>query len=254
MVGASLARRAGALGCARPLIEAVPHDAAAQPSFDERTTALSNGSRRILETLGVWPEVAMRGDAASPRFMSRTRDTSASRASMRAEQGLAAMGYVVPNRALGAALWSRLRARADSQFLSRAGRAISGRRAMRSNSDVVDRGGAPERVSARLVVAADGAESVVRAAFGVGAEVRDYGQTAVITTVLPQQVSRARGLRALHRRGSAGVAAARRRPLHAGVDLEPRRRPKRPWPGRIEEFLAEVQRALRISAWAASSK
>ncbi len=38
---------------------------------------------------------------------------------------------------------------------------------------------------ARLVVAADGIESVVRKAFGVGVETRDYLQAAIITTVLP---------------------------------------------------------------------
>ena len=52
MVGASLAAALDGLGVSIALIEAVPHDSAAQPSFDERTTALSNGSRRILETLG----------------------------------------------------------------------------------------------------------------------------------------------------------------------------------------------------------
>jgi 2-octaprenyl-6-methoxyphenol hydroxylase len=38
-----------------------------------------------------------------------------------------------------------------------------------------------------LVVAADGAESALRTAFGVAAKVRDYEQTAVITTVLTQR-------------------------------------------------------------------
>jgi 2-octaprenyl-6-methoxyphenol hydroxylase len=42
-------------------------------------------------------------------------------------------------------------------------------------------------IDARLVVAADGAHSAVRSAFGVEADERDYGQTAVITTVLPQR-------------------------------------------------------------------
>jgi 2-octaprenyl-6-methoxyphenol hydroxylase len=42
-------------------------------------------------------------------------------------------------------------------------------------------------IEAHLVVAADGAQSAVRSAFGVAAEVRDYEQTAVITTVLPQR-------------------------------------------------------------------
>jgi 2-octaprenyl-6-methoxyphenol hydroxylase len=42
-------------------------------------------------------------------------------------------------------------------------------------------------IQARLVVAADGIESVVRKAFGVEVDVRDYQQTAVITTVLPDK-------------------------------------------------------------------
>ena len=57
MVGASLAVALAPLGLRVALIETHPHDSAAQPSFDERTTALSNGSRRILETLGVWAEI-----------------------------------------------------------------------------------------------------------------------------------------------------------------------------------------------------
>ena len=48
-------------------------------------------------------------------------------------------------------------------------------------------GGDKIAIDAKLIVAADGAQSAVRSAFGVEAEVRDYEQTAVITTVLPQR-------------------------------------------------------------------
>src|ERR1700721_2303594 len=54
MVGATLAVALAPLNLRVALIEAITHNAAAQPSFDERTTALSNGSRRILEAIGVW--------------------------------------------------------------------------------------------------------------------------------------------------------------------------------------------------------
>ena len=43
MVGASLAVALAPLGLKVALVEAVPHAATSQPSFDERTTALSNG-------------------------------------------------------------------------------------------------------------------------------------------------------------------------------------------------------------------
>jgi 2-octaprenyl-6-methoxyphenol hydroxylase len=52
---------------------------------------------------------------------------------------------------------------------------------------IVSGGDAETILTTRLVVAADGAHSVVRAAFGIAAEVRDYEQTAVITAVLPQR-------------------------------------------------------------------
>ena len=43
------------------------------------------------------------------------------------------------------------------------------------------------RLEARLVVAADGVQSAVRQAFGIPADSRDYGQTALIATVLAQR-------------------------------------------------------------------
>jgi 2-octaprenyl-6-methoxyphenol hydroxylase len=184
MVGATLAVALAPLNLRVALIEAIPHNAAAQPSFDERTTALSNGSRRILEAIGVWSALDA---AATPiakihvsdqgRFGFARVDAS--------EQGLKAMGYVLPNRALGSALWSRLSSQDIKVFCPAV---LSG---LRANDEAVKieitEAGAKIAIDAKLIVAADGAQSVVRSAFGVAAEVRDYGQTAVITTVLPQR-------------------------------------------------------------------
>ena len=58
MVGASLALALRDTPLKVMLIEAFEPDSASQPSFDDRTTALGNGARRILETLQVWPEIA----------------------------------------------------------------------------------------------------------------------------------------------------------------------------------------------------
>ena len=65
MVGASFALALRATGLRILLIEGVPPDSALQPSFDERTTALGNGSRQIFESLGVWS--AMAAEAAPIR-------------------------------------------------------------------------------------------------------------------------------------------------------------------------------------------
>ncbi|MEA3174532.1 MAG: 2-octaprenyl-6-methoxyphenol hydroxylase [Gammaproteobacteria bacterium] len=184
MVGATLAVALAPLKLRMALIEAVPHHAAAQPSFDERTTALSNGSRRILETIGVWPQLDASASAIRKIHVSDQGRFGFARIDA-AEQGLAAMGYVAPNRALGDALWTRLPAEGMRVFCPAEVAQVE------SNTDAVlievRQGGVEATIRAKLVVAADGVNSAVRRAFGVDAQVRDYEQTAVITTILPQR-------------------------------------------------------------------
>ena len=180
MVGASLAVALDGLGVRTALIEAVPHAAAAQPSFDERTTALSNGSQRILETLGVWPDLANAATRIAKIHVSDQGHFGFARIDA-AQLGRHALGYVVPNRALGAALWSRLSHRPNLDVFCPARVARIDIR-----EDAVELGIAPgANLRARLVVAADGIDSAVRKAFGVGVETRDYSQAAIITTLLP---------------------------------------------------------------------
>ncbi len=185
MVGATLGVALAPLGLRIALIEAIPHNAAAQPSFDERTTALSNGSRRILETLGVWQDLQDLATPIAKIHVSEQGRFGFARIDA-AEQGLPAMGYVVSNRALGNALWPRLAGRAGLRVFCPAevGEIIPGEDAV--SFDVLE-GGEKIAIAAKLIVAADGVQSAVRSAFGVEAQVRDYAQTAVITTVLPQR-------------------------------------------------------------------
>jgi len=187
MVGASLAVALAPLGLSVVVIEAVPFDSGLQPSFDERTTALSNGSRRILATLNTWAEASA---AATPIAKIHVSDQGRfGFARIEAEElGLDALGYLVPNRALGRALWTQLQA-APVQAAPRIicpGRVVE----VAAGQDVarlqVEVGGERISVEAKLLVAADGIDSAVREALGVCAESRDYHQTAVITTVLPK--------------------------------------------------------------------
>ena len=185
MVGASLAVALAPLKLKIALVEAVPSGSASQPSFDERTTALSNASRRILEALGVWPGVSSQATPIRKIHVSDQGRFGFARIDA-AEQGLAAMGYVVPNRALGAALWSRLQAHANVRVhcpaqVSR----VQG--APHAVALEITQGIATAGLDTKLVVAADGVQSAVRSAFGIDTESRDYDQTAVITTVLPQR-------------------------------------------------------------------
>src|SRR3984957_3958743 len=112
MVGASLALGLRGLGVTVLLVEGVAPGASAQPSFDDRTTALGNASRRIFASLGVWSGIAPR--AAGIRTIHVSDAGRFGFARLRAqEQGIEAFGYVVANRVIGAALWQQLSASQD---------------------------------------------------------------------------------------------------------------------------------------------
>ena len=108
MVGASFALALRSTKLRVLLIESIPPDSAAQPSFDERTTALGNGSRQIFESLGVWQAMSAESAAIRSIHVSDAGRFGVARLEAR-EQGVPAFGYVVPNRVIGRVLWQALR-------------------------------------------------------------------------------------------------------------------------------------------------
>ena len=104
LVGASLALMLQPLALKVALIEAVPFNRTAHPSFDDRTTALSNGSRRVFEALNVWPSI-QRGATPIKRIHISDQGRFGFARLSAEEQGLAALGHVVPNWQMGAALY-----------------------------------------------------------------------------------------------------------------------------------------------------
>ncbi|AMN46676.1 2-octaprenyl-6-methoxyphenol hydroxylase [Steroidobacter denitrificans] len=188
LVGASLALALTRLSLKVVLVEASPAGSAGQPSFDERTTALSNGSRRIFESLGVWPLIEREAAAIRHIHVSDQGRFGFTRIDA-AEQGVDALGYVVVNRIMGAAMWRRLEeegvrviapARVTGMYLR------DGRQHIEfSTSEGSASGGGVIR--AGLAVAADGAQSTLRQCAGVGSSRRDYQQVALIANVFAQR-------------------------------------------------------------------
>jgi len=181
MVGASLAVALAGTRLRVVLIEAVPLDGASQPSFDDRTTALGNGSRRIFETLGVWRHLQAHAGPVREIRVSEAGHFGGARLCA-AEQGLEALGYVVSNRHVGAALWQELARR--PQILVRNPARVLEARLERDGARLTVRGAAEtEELTARVMVAADGAHSLVRGAAGIAAMVEDYRQMAVVVHI-----------------------------------------------------------------------
>jgi len=210
MVGASCALALAGTGRSVVLIEGTAVDSDAQPSFDERTTALGNASRRIFEGLGVWER--MRPGAAPIRTIHVSEAGRFGFARLHAAaQGVDALGYVVANRLIGAALWGALgKARDVSTRVPARLQAVAITRES-VTLDIANATGVTESLRAAVVVAADGARSLVRAAAGIGASVADYGQTALVANVAAEQPH---GSIAFERFAGAGPLALL--PLHDG--------------------------------------
>jgi len=184
MVGSSLALALAPLGLRVAIVEVVPRAAASQPSFDDRSTALSRSTQRMFEAMGLWGDVL---PAATPithihvsdqgRFGFAHIDAQ--------EQGVEALGYVVINRVLGGVLQRSLDDVANLDILCPA-RIIAAKLGPSDAVVTVDLDGAQRDLTCELLVAADGSNSAVRSMIGITANQLSYEQRAVIGNLLPE--------------------------------------------------------------------
>jgi 2-octaprenylphenol hydroxylase len=182
-VAALLARAAGpgAAGLRVALIEPqTPRPPAADAPPDARVVAISRASEALLTSAGAWPAIAGPRACAYERMCiwheSVAADGAGALAFDAADVGEPNLGFIVESRLLQTALLAAFTAAGghveSAQFFSLA-----------IEADGVSIATSRAALRARLVVGADGAQSAVRAAAGLTAEVRDYGQTAIVATV-----------------------------------------------------------------------
>jgi len=184
-IGLTLAR---ALSEAAPglfriaVVDPAPPERLRAPNNDGRAMTISAASRRMLETLGVWPAVA--GDAQPVNRIEIT-DTPLD-APVRlpvlkfdtADDADGPAAHVVENAVLMRALAATV---ADSEAALLAPERIAG---VQSNSSGVTlRLGTGADVTARLLVGADGRRSRLRRMAGIRSISWDYPQTGIVATV-----------------------------------------------------------------------
>lgn len=185
MVGASLACALGELSLRIAVVEPVPPGAVGQPSYDDRSIALSWGARRVFGAMGLWERMAQQATPIEEIHVSDRGHFGATR--MRAAVfGFEALGYVVENRDLGQLFAGALPALTNVEMLCPA-------RLQALEADAgaitaqIECDGAMRTITARLLVGADGGRSVVRRLGGIEADCVDYGQNAIIANVTPAQ-------------------------------------------------------------------
>jgi 2-octaprenyl-3-methyl-6-methoxy-1,4-benzoquinol hydroxylase len=189
VVGAGVVGAATALGLARAglrvtLVESrlpSPWDPAASP--DLRVYAIAPASSDLLETLGVWPNIAAL--RAQPYRAMRVWDAGAEgelhfRA---ADAGGELLGHIVEQGLIQHALWQAMQQAPNIELRCPARVAAFGQDANGVTLELDD----GTRLGASLVIAADGAESPLRTLAGIDTSGRDYAQRGVVAFVRSTQ-------------------------------------------------------------------
>jgi len=151
------------------------------PATDARASTIAAGGVRMFELIGVWTQLK---DAAQPVEHMRITDSAAGDLSR--PQFLSFDGDVVPGRPYAHLVPNQRLAEVLSASLPEAVRLIEGVEVtgleQGPNAAVLALGDG-RQIRAPLVVAADGARSVLRRLAGIGTVGHDYGQSGIVTTI-----------------------------------------------------------------------
>lgn len=183
MVGASLARALRDCRLKIGVVEPFPLDTDEQPSYDERVIALAYGSKRILQTIGCWEQIRPDAEPIRQVHISDRGHFGVTRIDQQ-EEGMEALGYVVAARALGQALIQQLQEATTVDLLCPARFHAATDAGDHIRADILVNGEI-KPIRTRLLVAADGGNSLVRKQLEIPVREKAYGQTGIIATVTP---------------------------------------------------------------------
>lgn len=188
MVGLSLALMLAKTNIAVKLLEAIQYpqfiegqDLPYHSSFDARNSALSRRSVQIYQQLGLWD--ALQQHATPILQVHITEQGSFGKARLVAEQeNVESFGQVIENAWLGRVLLTQVRQQPLIELID--GVKVT---ALTQDAEQVtiqaQRGTEQLEFTSKLLIAADGRDSLCRQALGVGVDEHDYDQVAIVTTV-----------------------------------------------------------------------
>ncbi len=186
MIGTSLALALAPLGLRVAVVEAIARKADAQPSFDDRSTALSRSTQRMFEAMGLWDEIVAASTPIRSIHVSDQGRFGFSHIDAE-EQGVEGLGYVVINRVLGGVLQSAMTGIPGVDVICPA-RIVALELAPDEARASIETGNNMCRtLHCNLLVAADGSNSEVREMMGITVQQSHYGQRAVIGNLLPEK-------------------------------------------------------------------
>jgi 2-octaprenyl-6-methoxyphenol hydroxylase len=184
LAGASLAAALTDTPYRVAVVETFEIDSAAQPSYDERTIALTYSAKNIFAKLGVW-DATVQAEACALKSihisnkghfgMTRLENTDA---------GTDALGYVIPTRTLGQALMNKLAKAGNIDFYCpyTVDKLDVGEHIAQLTAST-DKDNNPLILNAKLIVIADGGRSPLLNSHSFIRDTKNYPQSALLSIV-----------------------------------------------------------------------
>lgn len=184
MVGAAAACAIRLQGFEVVLVEPHPPvlDAPVPEAYGLRVSALTLASRQILNAVGAWPLISAKRLQPFQEMHVWDAQGSAEIHFNCADIAQPELGYLVENSVVQQSLWQRLRA-LDVALQTAPVSAIEAQPNGVHRLTLAD----GRQLGSALLVVADGARSAVRQMLHIDCHEKDYGHTAIVATVKPQQ-------------------------------------------------------------------
>ncbi len=187
MVGATLALSLKYTQLRIAVVEAYPATDDQQPSFDDRYLAISWGSSRILKAMGLWQGLEARSTFIDKIVVCDKGHFGFHRISAK-DRKVDFLGQVISSRNCGQFFWKQLLQQKNVSIFCPA-KIEQLNHLDRDSIEVMisqQHTSQSKLLKAKLVVAADGAQSVTRDLAGIKPQRSDYGQAAIIANIETQ--------------------------------------------------------------------